>query len=150
MLKAVLAGIRRSIGTAVIRKAPATAEIIRAIIADISVDLRGLRDRALFLLGFDGALRRSELVALDVSDLEETAEGVLVMIKRSKTDQEGAGDFVSIPHGSRLRPLAGVKAWLQAAGITEGPNLPLNQERRLSDSGKALRSVCGSDRQEEG
>jgi integrase len=84
-------------------------------------DLRGLRDRALLLLGFAGALRRSELVALNVEDLEETAEGSLVRIRRSKTDQEGSGDFVSIPHGSRLRPVAGVKAWLQAAGIIQGP-----------------------------
>jgi hypothetical protein len=66
-------------------------------------------------------LRRSELVALDVADLEETTEGLLVRIKRSKTDQEGAGDFVSIPHGSRLRPDAAVNTWLEAAGITEGP-----------------------------
>ena len=61
------------------------------------------------------------LVALDVADLEETPEGLHVRIKQSKTDQEGAGDFVSIPHGSRLRPVAAVKAWLEAAGITEGP-----------------------------
>ena len=51
-------------------------------------DLRGLRDRPLILLGFAGALRRSELVALDVCDLEETAEGLLVHIRTSKTDQE--------------------------------------------------------------
>jgi site-specific recombinase XerD len=120
-IKAVLAGIRRSLGTAVTRKAPATAETVRAIIADMPTDLRGLRDRALLLLGFAAALRRSELVALDVSDLEETAEGLHIHIRGSKTDQEGAGDFVSIPHGSRLRPVAAVKAWLQAAGITEGP-----------------------------
>src|SRR6185295_15351853 len=120
-IKAVLAGIRRSIGTAATRKAPATAETVRTILAEMPADLRGLRDRALLLLGFAGALRRSELVALDVEDLEETAEGLLVRIRRSKTDQEGAGDFVSIPHGSRLRPVAGVRAWLEAAGITEGP-----------------------------
>jgi site-specific recombinase XerD len=120
-IKAVLAGIRRSVGTAVTRKAPATAETVRAIILEMPSDLRGLRDRALLLLGFAAALRRSELVALDVSDLEETAEGLHVHIRRSKTDQEGAGDFVSIPHGSRLHPVAGVKAWLLAAGITEGP-----------------------------
>jgi site-specific recombinase XerD len=120
-IKAVLAGIRRSIGTAATRKAPATAETIRAIVAEIPSDLRGLRDRALLLLGFAGALRRSELVALDVADLEETAEGLLVRIRRSKTDQEGVGDFVSILHGSRLRPVAAVKAWLESAGITEGP-----------------------------
>jgi integrase len=146
-IKAVLSGIRRSIGTSATRKAPATADAVRCIIGEMPDDLRGLRDRAILLLGFAGALRRSELVALDVSDLEETPEGLLVRIRRSKTDQEGAGDFVSIPHGSRLRPVAGVKAWLQAAGITEGPNLPLDQERRLSDSGKALRSLRGSDHQ---
>ena len=120
-IKAVLAGIRRSLGTAVTRKAPATAEAIRIMLNDIPNDLRGLRDRALLLLGFAGALRRSELVALDVSDLEETPDGLHIHIRRSKTDQEGAGDFVSVPHGSRLHPVAGVKAWLLAAGIGEGP-----------------------------
>ena len=120
-LKAVLSGIRRSIGTAVTRKAPATADVVRAILAEMPQDLRGLRDKALILLGFAGALRRSELVALDVSDLEETAEGLLVHIRKSKTDQESAGDFVSVPHGSRLRPVAGVMSWLKAARITEGP-----------------------------
>jgi site-specific recombinase XerD len=120
-IKAVLAGIRRTIGTSVTTKAPATAEAIRAILQEMPSDLRGLRDRALLLLGFAGALRRSELVALNVSNLEETAEGFHIHIRRSKTDQEGAGDFVSIPHGSRLRPVAAVKEWLQAAGVTEGP-----------------------------
>jgi site-specific recombinase XerD len=120
-IKAVLAGIRRSVGTAVTRKAPATAETMREIIGDMPTDLRGLRDRALLLLGFAGALRRSELVALNVDDLEETPEGLHVRIRRSKTDQEGAGDFVSIPHGLRLRPVAAVKEWLQAAEITDGP-----------------------------
>jgi site-specific recombinase XerD len=70
-IKAVVAGIRRSLGTAVTRKAPATAETVRAIISDLPADLRGLRDRALLLLGFAGALRRSELVALNVDDVEE-------------------------------------------------------------------------------
>ena len=120
-LKAVLSGIRRSIGTAATRKAPATADVVRVILAEVPQDLRGLRDRALLLLGFAGALRRSELVAINVSDIEETAEGLLVHIRKSKTDQEGTGDFVSVPHGSRLRPVAGVMAWLQAAGIVEGP-----------------------------
>jgi len=120
-IKAVLSGIKRSIGTAVTRKAPATAEAIRAVLEEMPSDLGGLRDRALLLLGFAGALRRSELVALDVADLEEGPEGMHVHIRRSKPDQEGAGDFVSIPHGSRLRPVAAIKAWLEAAGITEGP-----------------------------
>ena len=67
-IKAVLAGIRRSVGTAVTRKAAATAEVVRAIVGQTPTDLHGLRDRALLLLGFAGAFRRSELVALDVDD----------------------------------------------------------------------------------
>jgi site-specific recombinase XerD len=120
-VKAVVSGIRRSVGTAVTRKAPATAEMIRAVVADMPSDLRGLRDRALLVLGFAGAFRRSELVALDVKDLEAANEGLIIRIKRSKTDQEGQGDFVSIPHGSRLRPVAALQAWLEAACIAEGP-----------------------------
>ncbi|MGH8613361.1 MAG: tyrosine-type recombinase/integrase [Gammaproteobacteria bacterium] len=96
-IKTVLAGIRRSLGVAPVRKAPATAEALEAMLAVTPTDtLRGLRDRAILLLGFAGALRRSELVALDVVDLESDAEGVRVIIRRSKTDQEGAGDFVPI------------------------------------------------------
>jgi site-specific recombinase XerD len=55
----------------------------------MAADLRGLRDRAILLLGFAGALRGSELVALNVEDLEETAEGLLVTIRRSKTSSGG-------------------------------------------------------------
>ena len=92
-IKAVLAGIRRSIGTAATRKAPATAETVRTILAEMPADLRGLRDRALLLLGFAGALRRSELVALNVEDLEETAEGLLVRIGRSNFVKPSVTDF---------------------------------------------------------
>jgi site-specific recombinase XerD len=121
IVKAVLAGIRRSGRTAVTRKAPATVETMRAIIAEMPSDLRGIRDRALLLIGFAGALRRSELVALDVEDIEECAEGLFLHIKRSKTDQEGAGDLVSVPYGSRLRPVCALKAWLEAAVVSDGP-----------------------------
>lgn len=120
-VKAVLSGIRRSLGTAATRKAPATAEVTRALVDGMPDDLRGLRDRALLLLGFAGALRRSELVALDVGDIEEGSEGIFIRIRRSKTDQEGAGDFVSIPYGSRLHPVRALKDWLEASAISGGP-----------------------------
>jgi site-specific recombinase XerD len=58
--------------------------------------LKGLRDQALLLLGFAGAFRRSELVALDIMDLEETDEGMRVAIRRSKTDQDHRGSIVPI------------------------------------------------------
>ena len=54
-------------------------------------DIKGLRDRALLLIGFVGAFRRSELVALNRQDLDESELGVKVTIRHSKTDQEGAG-----------------------------------------------------------
>ena len=59
--------------------------------------LTGLRDRALLLLGFAGAFRRSELVALDVADIAETETGLLVTIRRSKTDQEGEAPRLRLP-----------------------------------------------------
>ena len=53
------------------------------------------RGRLLLLVGFASAMRRSELVALNVADLEWTAEGVMIRISRSKTDQEGLGQSVA-------------------------------------------------------
>jgi integrase len=71
-VKATLRGIRRSMGSAKLRKAPALAEHIKAMVAASPESLRGKRDRALVLLGFAGAFRRSELVALDVEDVSTT------------------------------------------------------------------------------
>src|SRR5215470_7658506 len=87
-VKAVLSGIRRTIGAAPVRKRAATSDMVIAMSAT-GTSLRALRDRAILLLGFAGAFRRSELVALDVEDLEEAPEGLLVTIRRSKTDQSG-------------------------------------------------------------
>ncbi len=85
--------------------------------------LDGVGDRALLLLGFAGAFRRAELVGLDVEDLTETDEGLEVMIRRSKTDQEGAGRKVGVPFGSdpATCPVRSVRAWRQAAGVDTGP-----------------------------
>lgn len=118
--KSVLQGIRRELGTAHEQKAPATAEVVRAMLEEIPDNVRGLRDHALLVLGFAAALRRSEIVALDVADLEETPEGLHVHIRRSKTDQEGAGYSIFVKEGVVLRPMAAIRAWLDAAGITEG------------------------------
>jgi site-specific recombinase XerD len=120
-VKATMRGIRRTLGTKKEQKAAATAERVARMVSLAPATLGGLRDQALLLLGFSGAFRRSELVAIEVSDLLETAEGYRVTIRRSKTDQEGAGHEVAILRGSRLRAVEAVQAWLHAAGITEGP-----------------------------
>ena len=82
--------------------------------------LAGKRDRALLALGFAGAFRRSELCALEVADLVEVADGLRVLIRRSKGDQEGAGQEVAIPRGYKLRPVEAVQTWLAAAEINTG------------------------------
>ncbi len=119
-VKATVQGIRRRIGTKPTRKAPVTAEALRKILKRIPDTLIGKRDRALLLIGFAAALRRSELVALTVADLERTPEGVIVHIGKSKTDQEGAGQEVSVPNGSKLKPVQALDAWLAAAAISQG------------------------------
>ncbi|MFG5121769.1 site-specific integrase [Methylorubrum sp. POS3] len=120
-VRAAMKGIRRRVGVAPSRKAAATAEIVAAMLMQIPDTLAGKRDRALLALGFAGAFRRSELVALDVADLSEHADGLRVTVRRSKTDQEGAGIEKAIPHGRFIRPVALVRDWLDAAGISEGP-----------------------------
>jgi site-specific recombinase XerD len=119
-VKAVVRGIRRSIGTAPMRKQPATADLVQQMLTHCPDTVRGRRDAALLALGFSGAFRRSELVALTVSDLVEGGDGYRVTIRHSKTDQEGAGQEIAIPRGCRIEPVKLVQAWLQAAGISEG------------------------------
>jgi site-specific recombinase XerC len=116
--QATLRGIRRAIGAAPGRKAPAVAEVMRDMARIAPLNLKGLRDRALLLMGFSGAFRRSELVALDVADLEETSEGLRVTIRRSKTDQEGVGATIAIIRGGACRPVRALKEWLDAASTS--------------------------------
>jgi site-specific recombinase XerD len=119
-VKVVLAGIRRTVGTAPRRKAAATADRVRAMLNACPNNMLGIRDRALLALGFAGAFRRSELVALRVEDLTEVADGFRVLIRRSKTDQTGEGHEIVIPRGLRIRPVEAVQTWLQAAGVSDG------------------------------
>jgi integrase len=103
------------------KKNPATAERIIAMALAAGDDLKSLRNRALLLIGFAGAFRRSELVALNLEDLEESELGYKVTIRHSKTDQEGVGQTIAIVRGSVACPVAALKTWLAAAGITSGP-----------------------------
>jgi site-specific recombinase XerD len=144
-VKAVLSGIRRTIGAAPVRKKAATADIVLGMVGGKGESLRELRDRAILLLGFAGAFRRSELVALNVDDLEETPEGMLVTLRRSKTDQEGLGRCVAIPRGEIACPVVALGTWLTAAGITEGPifrRIFNRRAQRVTDRRLAPRNVA--------
>lgn len=120
-VRATLSGIGRQIGSAPKKKAALTAELLAKSVRKIPQDLAGLRDRAILLLGFAAALRRSEIVALNVEDLERHPKGLVVHVRRSKTDQKGEGLQKAVPHGRKLHAIAAVDAWLRAAGITSGP-----------------------------
>jgi integrase len=95
------------------------------------------------LFGFASAMRRSELAALDVEDIEETADGLRVTIRRSKTDQEGHGDVIAVPRGTIACPVAALKAWLEAATITEGSVFrPIAKGERVQAARLTDRSVA--------
>jgi site-specific recombinase XerD len=138
-VKATLRGIKRTVRHRPARKAPATSDRVAAMIAPIGDGARGLRDRALLLLGFAGAFRRSELVALNVEDLEFCEGGLLVTIRKSKTDQEGVGAIIAIARGSAACPVNAVHHWIAASRIEGGPIFrPVSKKgrvvnRRLSD-----------------
>jgi site-specific recombinase XerD len=119
----VMRGIRRLSTRGVVKKEAAVDEQIKTMVDTCdATTYQGLRDRALLLLGFAGAFRRSELVALDVAHLQLREEGLLIMIERSKTDQEGEGQRVAIPRvpDSPYCPVQAVMNWLAAAGIEQG------------------------------
>jgi site-specific recombinase XerD len=120
-VRATIRGIRNRVGVKPNKKAPATADHVRRMLKKIPDTLTGKRDAALLALGFAGALRRSELVALDVEHVERTPEGMVLHILRSKTDQEGAGHQVPVLSGTKLRPVKLLEVWLAAAGIRSGP-----------------------------
>ena len=142
-VKATLRGIRRTLGIARTRKAPATANRAKAMARAVPDSLVGIRDRAILLLGFAGAFRRSELVALDVADIQPSDSGLRVTIRRSKVDQEGEGAVIAIAPGSTDCPARALTAWLNAAGIGEGPVFrPINKVGKVSSARLSDRSVA--------
>lgn len=121
LVRATLRGIRHTHGSAQRQVAPAVKEDILHMVAGL-VGMKGIRDRALLLIGFAGAFRRSELVSLTVADIEHAKQGLIVTLPRSKTDQEGRGRKVAIPYArGAVCPVLALQQWLEVAQITEGP-----------------------------
>lgn len=118
-------GIQRTLGAAVDKKAPILPEQLAAMLALAPDSLLGVRDRAILLLGWAGAFRRTELVSLDVEDLFRGDEpGTLVAwVRKSKTDPRGTGKKKPIlpSADARLCPVRSVAAWLKESGIRTGP-----------------------------
>lgn len=144
-VRTVMKGIRRTLGTAQRQAAPATTHVIKAMVDTLPGTMSGRRDRALILLGFAGAFRRSELVSGGVDDVVFTPEGLVFTLRRSKTDQEGAGVKKGIPYGSRPEtcPVRALRSWLDGAGILSGPIFrAVDRWGRVSERALTDRSVA--------
>ena len=122
-VRTTFSGIRRTLGSAQVGKLPVLLEDLRIMLQSLGESLLAQRDRALLLLGFAGAFRRSELVSLDVAELEFQRLVMIVTIRRSKTDQEQQGRRIGIPLGAHLEtcPVRALKNWLAVAKISHGP-----------------------------
>jgi site-specific recombinase XerD len=122
-VRTVWAGIRRTHGVAPKKVRAARTKVINAFVAPLTSKPIDVRDRALLLLGFAGALRRSELVGLDVADITEDDDGLRVRLRRSKTDQEGEGTTIGLPYGSNPAtcPVRAWRAWRNLADLSAGP-----------------------------
>lgn len=122
IVRATMSGIRRTKGM-VQREAQALQRdslfTVLECMGDRPIDIR---DRALLLVGFAGAFRRSELVGFDCSDVEPVGRGIVLHLRRSKTDQTGQGRKIAIPHGrTRWCPVRHLADWIAHAEIEEGP-----------------------------
>ena len=117
------AGIRREARARPSNKkaAIAAADLVAMIAAVRGIGSKAVRDRAVLALGLASALRRSELVALELADVELVKEGARITIRHSKTDQEGEGQVIAIPTGQTILPIARLKAWLAVRGQDAGP-----------------------------
>ena len=137
-----LAGIRRERLHAPSKKTAAEADILFAVLLQLQGDrLADVRDRAILSFGMASAMRRSELVALNVNDIHAEARGLRITIRRSKTDQTGKGVTIGVPAGKRLKPVEALQQWLKRAAISEGPVF-----RRLSTNGERVLASRLSDR----
>lgn len=122
LVASTLRGIKRLFGKGQRQARPLVRKDLDLVIAAIDSDLRGLRDRALLTLGYAAALRRSELVGLDIGDIDFSEDGIVLSLCRSKTDPLARGRRITLPRLSRTRscPVRATRAWLEASGIEEG------------------------------
>ncbi len=134
LVRLTIRGIRRRHGQPQHRVAPLKIEQLVKIVSRLGGETRDLRDRALLLVGFAGAFRRSELIAADCKWIKQGERGIVITLPRSKTDQEGRGRDVAIPRiGGPICPVAALDSWLATSGIANGPLF-----RPVSKAGRVL------------
>jgi integrase len=147
-LDSFLRGLKRMKAKPQTSKEPLTTDLLKRICKTLNDSKpRDLRDRALILTGFCGALRRSEIAALTIQDFTKCDEGFVLTIQRSKTDQFGQGEKLGIPYGSHREtcPVRSIKAWLDFLSgheITTGPIFRHLVQSKPTSKNLTGRGIC--------
>lgn len=122
LVRLTFRGVRHKHGRRQRQMTPVLRQDLLLMGGHLKDSLRDRRDRALLLVGFAGAFRRSELVPINFTDVEHVPEGIIITLRRTKTDQEGKGRRVGIPYARGLVcPVRALDSWISASSITEGP-----------------------------
>jgi integrase len=141
LVRATRRGIKRVVGIKQRQAAPLLKEDLHRVVDAMGARPKDIRDRALLLIGFHGAFRRSELVALRREDVEFTPSGLVIQIRRSKTDQYQAGRRINVPIGDQEHcPVVALERWLSLAAIERGPFF-----RRVDRHGNVLETGISSE-----
>jgi integrase len=121
----VIEGFKREQGVKPLKQAtPLLPDLLKRLLGVYSKDTAAhRRDKAILLIGFASALRRSEIVALDLADVDYVSQGVLLHLGRSKTDQQGKGELVAIHRGasSEFCAVTALERWIEIRGQKPGP-----------------------------
>jgi site-specific recombinase XerD len=146
-VQAAWASTRRHLGTAPRKVAPLTLELLRQTVATCQATPAGHRDQSLLVIGFAAALRRSEIAELTLDDIEPNAAGIILTIRKSKTDQHGAGHRLGLPRGTAADtcPVRVLNAWTQHLPSAGGPLFrPIDRHGNIFDrhlSGRASAEI---------
>lgn len=143
LVNATLRGIRRTVGTQQRQVKPVMKENLFDMVKGLE-GVKGCRDRALLLIGFAGAFRRSELVGLQLSDIEFVEQGLIVSLRKSKTDQEGIGRKIAIPYArGSICPVLALKNWIELSRISEGAVFrPVTRHGRIENTNLSTQAVA--------
>lgn len=146
MVKRLLQGIRRTKGTRQRQVRPIIKDDLlqMLVMVDLQRPHKAARDKALLLIGFAGAFRRSELVAIRCEDITHFPNGAEILLRHSKTDQEKSGRTVFIPQATGKHcPVKALAAWQSVSGITEGYVFrAVNRHDQISDKPLSAQSVA--------
>jgi site-specific recombinase XerD len=144
-------GIKRAHGQPAAKKRPLMTVDLRRAVATLPDTLAGRRDRALILVGFAAALRRSELAGLEVARrdggawIEERPDGLVIHLARSKTDQQAEGAEIGVPYGSNMEtcPVRSYRTWIEVARLKEGPAFrPIDRHGHIGPDAVTDRAVA--------